>query len=157
MQREHGRTRGSALCVPGARERAGARDVSRRGTSADRGATQHGTRGARPPLGRDRTWGREARQGAPGAGKARWGWLAGARDGEGAAGVGRAGGSGRGSPKPARRRDVGEGRAQLGWGPQGRERRGQGRARRRRRRGGEGEREGEGGEGKTHLRGSKFR
>jgi hypothetical protein len=40
MQREHGRTRGSALRVLGARERAGARDASRRGTGTDRGVAE---------------------------------------------------------------------------------------------------------------------
>ena len=44
MQREHGRTRGSALRVPGARERVGARDASRRGTDADRGTAEGAAR-----------------------------------------------------------------------------------------------------------------
>jgi hypothetical protein len=91
MQRGNGRTRGSALRVPGARERAGARDASRRGTGADRGAARVRDTGraarARVSPGQGLAAGR-GEGGSPGRAR---GWLAGARDGEGAAGPGPAG------------------------------------------------------------------
>jgi hypothetical protein len=47
MQREHGRIHGSVLCVLGAREGAGARDASHRGTGADRGTAKGAGRATR--------------------------------------------------------------------------------------------------------------
>jgi hypothetical protein len=69
-------------------------------------------------------------------------------------GAGLAGAGARGRTRGGRLAGAGAGVARRRAGRGGRGRAG---ARRGRRRGGEGEREGEGGEGKTHLRGSKFR
>jgi hypothetical protein len=141
MQREHGHTRGSALRVPGARERAGARDASRRGTSADRGVAECGTRGAR--RGRRRAasaWGaglagagaRPGRARPPGQGlMAEAGTAAGARREGAAAGAGAGrcrGAAGRGGGRLAGARRA-QGRLAGGGRGQGLPARGMGRAR----------------------------
>jgi translation initiation factor IF-2 len=121
MQREHGRTRGSALRVPGACERAGAWDASCRGMGADRGVAEGAARARDTGQGlgrggRDR-WGRGSWPGRvrpPGrAGRAR-------PSGQGLAA--RAGARGRGSPGHgrARRGAAGHGEGGRGGRPPGR-------------------------------------
>jgi hypothetical protein len=157
MQREHGRTRGSALRVPArgtrvaeAWARTGARPRARPRARDTRRATRLPARGQGAGQGLGR-WGRDSGEGLagtrpsarglagarPGAGKGAGaarrgqarGRLAGARDEEGAAGT---------WVRRGARDGVRGGRAG--------EEEGEGK-----------EREGEGGEGKIHLRGSKFR